>query len=175
MDKKDCFYLGYTVKQIGYKGEINIQLDVDNPESYSNLGSVFIEINEQLIPFFIEKVQIRDKGQAVIKIEGVDTPIQAEELLGNSLYLPLNMLPPLTGNNFYFHEVEGFTVIDDVHGDIGIVKQVLEFPRQAVLQVLKGEKEILIPISDEFILDVNRSEKIIRTATPEGLVEMYLS
>jgi 16S rRNA processing protein RimM len=175
MDKKDCFYLGYTVKQIGYKGEISIQMDVDTPESYNNLGSVFIELNEQLIPFFIQQVQIRDKGQAVIKLEGIENSDQAEELLGNSLYLPLTMLPSLSGNKFYFHEVEGFTVIDNVHGNIGFVKQVLEFPRQAVLQVFKDEKEILIPVSDEFILDVNRSEKIINTSTPEGLVDIYLA
>jgi 16S rRNA processing protein RimM len=36
----------------------------------------------------------------------------ADAIMGNDIYLPLKMLPKLTGNKFYFHEVIGFEVED---------------------------------------------------------------
>jgi 16S rRNA processing protein RimM len=176
MDKNECFFLGHTVKPHGFKGEINIKLDVDNPKDYKEMESVFIEINDQLVPFFIEKIHISDpaKGFANIKLEGIDNIDQAQKITGYSLYLPLFVLPPLKGNKFYFHEIIGFEIIDVTHGSIGEVKEVLDFPQQAILQVMKGEKEILIPITDAIILTIDREQKNIGVNLPEGLLEVYL-
>jgi 16S rRNA processing protein RimM len=174
MTKEECFFLGYTVKLHGYKGEISIKLDVDFPEDYKNLESVFIEINDQLIPFFITSIKLKDKGFAVVSFEGITTIEQAESLLSSNLYLPLFVLPALSGNKFYFHEIVGFAVTDKIHGDIGIVKEVLDFPNQAVLQVFKDKKEILIPATDEIIIDVDRKTKTVHTDAPEGLIDLYL-
>jgi 16S rRNA processing protein RimM len=174
MTKDDCFYLGYIVKLHGYKGEISIKLDVDYPEDYKQMESVFIEVNGQLIPFFITSIKIKDKGFAVVALEGIKTIEQAESLLTSSLFLPLSVLPKLTGNKFYFHEVVGFAVEDKVHGPIGNIKEVLDFPNQAVLQVFKEKKEILIPVTDDIILNVDRNIKTVFTNAPEGLIDLYL-
>ncbi|MDQ3190952.1 MAG: ribosome maturation factor RimM [Bacteroidota bacterium] len=174
MNKKDCFYLGHTVKLHGYKGELSIKLDVDNPAEYKELESVFIEIDEQLIPFFVKNINVKDKGFAVVRFDSVDTLEQAERLLSKELYLPLSVLPKLSGNKFYYHEVENFTVVDKNYGKVGLVKQVLDFPNQAVLQVFKEDKEILIPVNDEIIKAVDRTNKEIHTQAPEGLIELYL-
>ncbi|HET6244484.1 MAG: 16S rRNA processing protein RimM [Bacteroidetes bacterium] len=174
MHKKDCFYLGHTVKLHGYKGELSIKLDVDNPWEYKELESVFIEIDEQLIPFFIKQIDVKDKGFAVVRFDGVDNLEQAQRLLSKELYLPLSVLPALNGNKFYYHEVVDFTVVDKNFGVVGIVKQVLDFPNQAVLQVFKDNKEILIPVNDEIIKSVDRIQKEVITETPEGLIALYL-
>ena len=174
MNKEDCFFLGHIARIHGFKGEVSIKLDVDNPNSYKKLESVFIEINDKLVPFFIDQIDIRDKGFATVKLNGVDTEEKAQNLLHASLYLPLNFLPPLKGNKFYYHEVEGFKVIDKVKGDIGTLRQVLDYPHQAILQVICNEKEILIPITDEIINRVDRLNKAIEITAPEGLIEFYL-
>lgn len=65
-----CYQLGYVIKKHGVKGEVSVLLDVDFPEEYSELESVFVEINQKLVPFFIEAIQIRD-DKAVIKFEHI--------------------------------------------------------------------------------------------------------
>jgi 16S rRNA processing protein RimM len=40
----------------------------------------------------------------------MNTEEDADAIMGNDIYLPLKMLPKLTGNKFYFHEVIGFEV-----------------------------------------------------------------
>ena len=80
-----CYQLGYVIKKHGTKGEVSVYLDVDYPEEYTNLESVFVETNQKLVPFFIDTNQIRD-NKAVIRFEDVDTQDQAAELKSKKLY-----------------------------------------------------------------------------------------
>jgi len=173
-NKKDFYLLGKIVKTHGRKGEIVFFLDVDNTDNYKNIESVFIEINSQLVPFFIEKLEFKAKNTAIVKLEDVDSIEQAQDILHSDLYLPLSYLPPLSGNKFYYHEIIGFSVIDQQHGSIGHVKGVVDLSHQAVLQVDFNNKEILIPIVDEIILGVNREKKQLEIKAPEGLIEIYI-
>ena len=107
-------------------------------------------------------------------IQDIHTVEAAASLTGKSVYLPLEMLPKLSGKQFYYHEVQGFMVIDEVHGELGLIKEILEYPTQAIIQVFKDGKEILIPILDQVIVKVDRKGRKLYVKSPEGLVEMYL-
>lgn len=171
---KDYFYLGVVNKIHGNNGEITAYLDVDNPQDYLSLDMVFLNINNSPVPYFIKSIKILN-SKAIIAFEGVSTIDKASELIKKELYLSLSVLPPLSGNKFYYHEVEDFTVIDEDFGELGTLKEVLDYPNQAVLQVFHKEKEVLIPVNDEIIKKVDRKAKTILIKAPEGLIEMYLS
>ena len=85
------------------------------------------------------------------------------------------MLPKLEGNQFYYHEVIGFSLIDRIHGDIGVVQSINDSASQVLFEVLKGEKQLLIPLNDEIIKEVDRKAKTIAIDAPDGLVDLYLS
>lgn len=174
MEIEGYFYLGKIVKLFANKGALLVYLDVDDPEDYIDLESVFVRVNNQLIPFFIEDIDLRHKNNAVVLFSDVDNPEQASMLIGSGLFLPLNMLPPLTGNKFYYHEIKGFTVTDSHFGPTGVVEEVLEYPHQAVMRILNRDKEILIPINDEIIVNVDRENRNLDIDAPEGLIEMYM-
>ena len=173
MKKEDCFYLGRIAKTHGLKGEVTIKLEADDPSAYLEMKHFFLEINKVLTPFFVEKITMSG-DKFFIAIQDVKTIEQAQNLVGKSVYLPLEMLPKLSGKQFYFHEIVGFTVIDMEKGELGPISQVLEYPTQAILQVMKGKKEILIPILDQVIQKVDRDKKILNISAPEGLIDMYL-
>ena len=173
MTKEDCFYFGYIARKVGIKGELGFVLDVDNPLNYQKLESVFVERNNNLIPFFVKNIRIYN-NTATVSFEDITTSEKAEELIKSQLYLPLTLLPKLKGKKFYFHEIKGFKVIDTIHGDIGIITGVLEFPQQGIFQIMNGEKEILIPAKEEFIVAINREKKEIHVNPPEGLIDIYL-
>lgn len=168
------YFLGRILKPFAAKGALMINLEVDDPEEYLELESVFVLMNGQLIPFFIENLELKHNNRAVIQIEDVDSIDQASILVGCELYLPVSMLKPLTGNRFYYHEVRGFEVYDNEKGFIGVITEVLEYPHQAVLSINFRNKEILIPITDEIIVNVDREKKHLYTDAPEGLIDLYL-
>ncbi len=172
---EDCFYLGYVKKTNGVQGAVELQLDVDDPVKYKKKESMLLMIKNSLTPFFIEQFSVRPKT-VLVKFKGVQSATEAELLIGTSVYLPLTDLPPLKGKNkFYYHEVIGFTAIDINLGKIGIIKDIVDLTAQPVIQIMAGEKEILVPLIDEFIVEVNKTNQEFTLNTPEGLVHMYLS
>lgn len=174
MNKADCFKLGHVSKLHGVKGEVVIVLDVDDASRYKKLESVFVEINRQLVPFFIDGISIKNK-HAIVKFDGMDTTDQAGMINNAEVFLPLSFLPKLNENKFYFHEIIGFTVNDKNLGNIGTVEAVLEYPGQNIIQVRDSNKnEILIPLRNEFIIKVDGGNKSMEVNTPEGLIDVYL-
>ncbi|MDC1452308.1 ribosome maturation factor RimM [Vicingaceae bacterium] len=173
----DCFYLGYISKTIGTKGELAFKLDVDSPSSYNGLKAVFAQISprdKQLVPFFLEKAEIQNNDLLRCKFEGVDDSSTAKSLVGTSLYLLQENLPELKEDQFYFHEIIGYTVIDKERGKLGKVEKVLEYSTSNLFSVPVGDKEVLIPISDETITKVDKFTKEIHVICPEGLIDLYL-
>jgi len=174
MRKEDCFYLGKIAKKFSFKGEVLAYLDTDEPELYENLESVFVECNKHLVPFFIETSSFHKNDFLRIRFEDVTTEEEAEALLGNHLYLPLSMLPKLSGKKFYFHEVIGFEVEDQRLGVVGKIQSVNDSTAQPLFEVLNGGVEILIPMIDHFLVQIDRENKKVVMNLPEGLIEMYL-
>lgn len=172
MNISDCYYLGRVTKPWGVKGQMALFLDVDNPEDYQELDSAFVEVKGKLVPHFFHIDQITG-NRAVVTFEELSHE-QAAALAGHELYLPLDLLPKLTGNQFYFHEVVGFKVVDSVYGDIGTLEQVIEYPAQPLFQIMKNGTEVLIPVIDQVIDRVDRELKTIFITAPNGLIELYL-
>jgi 16S rRNA processing protein RimM len=174
MKKEECFYLGKIVKKYSFKGELLAKLDTDEPNLYEHLDAVFIEIRGHLVPHFIEDSQLHKSDLLRLKFEDVDSEAEADALLKTDLYLPLATLPKLEGNKFYFHEVIGFEVLDQQFGPVGIIDSINDSTAQALFVIDRDGTELLIPMNDEFIKEVNRKKRQIIVETPEGLIDLYL-
>ena len=172
MTTDQCYRLGQITKPFGLKGEVVFYLDVDDPTRYAELDTVFVEVKGQLVPYFIKKIVING-NKATVTFDELE-PEESLKLVGNDLYLPLQMLPKLTGNQFYFHEVKGFAVVDAEKGNIGTISDIIEYPAQPLFQILNGDTEILIPLVDPVIKKVDREEKVIYIEAPNGLIDLYM-
>ena len=175
MKKEDCFYLGKIVKKYSYKGELLAKLDTDQPELYENMDAIFMDLRGNLVPFFVESSQLHKSDLLRLKFEDVDTEADADALIKSELYLPLDLLPKLEGDKFYYHEVIGFTITDSNFGEVGTIKAINDSTAQALFEIDRNGIEILIPMNDEFIVKVDKANKTIEVKTPEGLIDLYLN
>ena len=172
MKKEYCFDVGNIVGKYSFKGALLIKTDSYSPEDYTTLESSFVELNTGLVPFFIEKCQLHKSALLRIKFDQVNNEQEAESLIKKEVYLPLNMLPPLEGTKFYYHEVIGFEILENDQ-PVGTVIKILDQGVQALFEIKKEDgTSSLIPIHDDFILEVNRDSKRIHVQLPEGLLDL---
>ena len=174
MRKEDCFYLGKIVRKHSFKGEVVIKLDTDEPELYQEMESIFVDLGNNLIPFFIEKSLLQKGNQLRVQFEDMYTEEEADGILKADVYLPLDLLPKLSGDKFYFHEVIGFKIVDVNFGFVGIIEGVNDKTAQPLFEVSNGDRELFIPMIDHFIKKVDRENSTIEVETPKGLIELYL-
>ena len=172
MKKEDCFYVGTIVGKYSFKGELLIKTDSDHPEDYTKLESIFVELSTGLVPFFIRKCQLHKSSLLRIDFEEVNSEQDADAILKKNLFLPLDLLPPLEGNKFYYHEVIGFSITQN-GTQIGTILRIIEQGLQALFEITDNQgAERLIPIHDDFILEVDRASRNITVQLPEGLLEL---
>ncbi|MBL6648870.1 MAG: 16S rRNA processing protein RimM [Flavobacteriaceae bacterium] len=171
MNKQDFYYLGKIVSKYSFKGELLLKIESDEI-NFKELKSIFIEIDGSLVPFKINKLQLHKSSLLRFSVEGVDNEIKADRVIKSEVFLPINDLPPLSENKFYYHEISGFKVIDNNLGEIGKVMSVNDQTSQPVLIVKKNEKEIMIPLVDEFLIEVDRKEKKLIFELPDGITNL---
>lgn len=174
MQKEECFFVGKIVKKFSFKGEVLVKLDTDEPEQFTEMESVFVEQHKSLIPFFIEDISLHKSALLRIKFEEVTSEADADAIMGAKLYLPLDFLPELSGNQFYYHEIIGFTIIDTNFGEVGTIVSVNDSTAQHLFVIDHKGTEVLIPINDDIIQAVDRKSKTVKVTAPEGLIDLYL-
>lgn len=174
MTKEECFFLGKVVSKFSFRGEVLIKLDTDDPESYLEMESVFVEYGNNLVPFFVERCSLQKSNLLRVKFEDVNSEEDADDLLKCNLYLPLELLPELDDDQFYFHEIIGFTIEDVNYGTVGILTGINDTTSQALFEIDNDGKQVLIPMNDEFLHKIDKENKTIVVKTPEGLIELYL-
>lgn len=172
----DCFELGKILKTHGLRGEVSIFLDVDYPEDYEEIDAILLNIDGKLEAFEVEQIRIlpNKPKTALLKLAGIGKIEETEAIIGETIYLPLSVLPELGEKQFYFHEVIGFEIVDEKLGKLAAIETIYSFTEGSLLVMPYKGKEVLIPINDETIQKVDRVARIIFVRLPDGLIEVYL-
>jgi 16S rRNA processing protein RimM len=174
----DCYQLGSVVKPHGLRGLVVAFMDVDDLNAYRKVKTVYLELPTapgKLTAYTVERVQPQTQDRALLKLKGIDTIEAAEPLRNANLYRPLNELPELEEDQFYFHDVIGYTVVDEQLGELGIVETFYDLPQQDLMAMRYKGQEVLIPVVDELVSRADSEAKKLYVRLPEGLLDIYLN
>jgi 16S rRNA processing protein RimM len=174
-DKKNLYQIGYFPKLHGYKGELTAFLDTDDVKAYEVLEHIFVEIHGNLVPYFIELIEYKTNTTAKVKLEGIDNEEQAKGLLKCSIYIDPSQLSESDDNRQALRAIAGFKVFDSSKGLIGTVERIEEINNNPLMVINSGKKEILMPLNEDFIQEINTKKKEVHIEAPEGLIDFYLS
>ena len=172
MKKDDHYLLGSLLKTKGIKGEILLKLNNDYSEEILKLESIFIDIDNKLVPFFIVEIKIKTLSTIIVKLEGIEEEEKALEFIDLDFYIPQSQV-----ENFHINKVEtiditGYMVFDQNSTLIGNVIEFIDVPKNPLLNVNSSKGEVLIPATDELIIEVDDDLKIINLNIPEGLLDI---
>lgn len=171
MTTNDCYKIGFIMKPHGLKGQVTFSLDQEAPDNFGQIKTLFVEVKEKLLPFFIDTISVKG-NKAYLKLDGIETPEDAQTLAQSPVYLPKSSRPRSLRGEFYGDEIVGFDVIDTRTGPLGKVTETLQAGPNRLLSVAYHQKEILIPLNGPFIGGVNKSKRRITVTLPDGFLEI---
>jgi 16S rRNA processing protein RimM len=167
----DLVKIGEIVKAHGYKGELVIKLSTDF-DNLKETEPIFIEIDGIFVPFFFSYApKTFKKSSTIVKLENLDSDNEVKELIKCNVLLPSEKIKQSNDNEKVFETLEGYKVFDK-DNFIGIAGEFLNIPSNPILTVLKNNNEILIPINDEFLVEVDSNNKKIIFKLPDGLIDI---
>lgn len=174
MKKEESFYIGYITKTKGLKGEVQLFFEFKDYESL-DLDVVFAELNGKMVPFFVSSHKLYTNQTGLFYFEDIDHIDKAQALVKKKIYLPLTKMPERGEDDFEYDDLQGFLVVDETHGELGEIVEVNEYPQQFVATMIYQEKEILFPLNEDIIVEIDDEEKILTVDLPEGLLDLYLN
>jgi len=157
--------IGKIVNTQGLRGDVRIYPDTDYVERFEELEYVYVEgISEK---FIIEKVRYK-KNLAIVKFKGFDHINDVEKYKNKIVYTER---VELEEGRFYVEDLLGLKIVDETRGEIGVLKDVLQNPAHDLylIKTSAGE-EVLIPVVDEFVKEIDMEEGIIHVTLIEGLI-----
>lgn len=169
MDIQNCNYAGKLTKLHGISGCLIIRNTSPLPDELEETESLFIEIDKQLVPFFISYYELVDPQTAIIQFVYYDSIDKAQELRNKFVYYLSDKQTPSIEQ---YHDLIGYTVYDQQQGQIGTIKAIEDNPNNPLFIVSGGEKEYYIPVNPEWTIEVNPEQKLIGFDLPEGLLDL---
>lgn len=170
--REDVYKIGRIGKPHGVSGEVSFMFD-DDVFDRTDADYLILDINGILVPFFIEEYRFKGSETSIMKFCDIDTQEKAAELTGCEVYFPRHIADE-DDNNVSWAEIIGFTLTDSETGEtVGRIVHVDDATINILFSVeTPGGDEILIPASDELINDVDKQQRTITMAVPEGLLDL---
>ena len=166
------FKIGKLAASTGLKGELILQHSLGKKTSFKGLDTIFLEEKkDSFIPYFIQSTKIRNEGETVIKLEGINIVEVARKLTPKEVWLAANDFKKFANASSPI-ALLGFNIINDGQ-DLGEILEVIEQPHQVLCTILLDGKEALIPIHEESLAKVDKRNRKVFVTLPDGLLDIY--
>jgi 16S rRNA processing protein RimM len=161
--------VGKVLKPHGYKGDLTVYIDEDIIDDYETLELLFIDHDGADIPFKITEIAPKGKNQFKVTLLGVADEAAALKLVRRTVSVHDKHAATPEQD-----PILGCTVIDEVHGVLGIVTDLITIQGNNLLQVDSDTRSVLIPDNEHVVFEVNEEKKEVRVKCPDGLLDLNM-
>jgi 16S rRNA processing protein RimM len=163
--------IGRLVKLLGIEGEALLLGENNLPKKIEKTEWVFLLIDGNPVPFSVSSIILRTENSAIIKFTNINTAEEMQEFIGFDVLYEEAKKHRSKASPFS-ESVNGYKVIDLKQGTIGLVKSLLNYQDNYLLQVFHGNREVLIPYNENIVVEIDELKKIISINAPDGLLEL---
>ena len=133
---------------------------------------LFIELQkESYIPHFVTQAKASNDEEYIANLEDIAAVENARRLVGKHVYVKEETIAIHKDSPLLWI---GFNLVDKTRGGLGRIEDVMETGHQWLAKVTIEEKEVLVPLIEQMLIEVNLRNKFIRVDLPEGLIDVYL-
>lgn len=166
--KKEFLEAGKIVTTHGIRGEVKIMPYTDTPELLAEFDRLFIGRNRDELN--IERSRVF-KNMVIAKIEGVDTPEDAEKLRNKVLYMHRDDLE-LDDDTYFIQDLIGMEVRDADSDELyGVIDDVMQTGANDVYVVKSGERELLVPAIADVVVSTDIDGNVMKIRPLDGLFD----
>ncbi|MDR1543240.1 MAG: ribosome maturation factor RimM [Prevotellaceae bacterium] len=158
--------IGKTIKPHGISGEILCAFSVDFSENF--LEYFILEEDGIFVPFFVEKYRSKGNFDFFVKLCNINNEFEAKMLCKKEIFTDKNIDFASEVENFSIDFFVGYTIVDEKFGEVGEIDDVDE----STINTLFAVGGRLIPVCEEYIVNIDHKKKIIYTDLPDGLLEI---
>lgn len=170
--KEELFEIGYLAKPHGIKGELSLNTNYTDVFDEINEPYLVCELDRIFVPFFIESYRNKSTSVILVKLENINSDIDARKLSNKTVYCPLIMLNKNLQEEKSWRFFIGYKLVDDKTGVLGEITDVDESTINTLFKVNYQGKELIVPIVEELIISVDEEDRRIVTTLPEGLIDL---
>lgn len=160
--------IGRIVKPHGVQGEVRVEVITELPERFNWLETVYVG-EDSPRPVGVESVRFH-KNFALVKLAGYDTREAAAALRAQLLQVPEDEAIPLEEGEYYLYQLVGLAVYTDEGEHLGELVEVLETKANNVFIVHGPRGEVLLPDTDEIVLDIDFENGRMEVHLMPGLI-----
>ena len=159
--------IGTIVSPWGLEGHVKVNVETDFPQRFSSSSQVYIDRQSVIID-----EASWHKGNAFVKLRGVDTEEDADALKGRVIEVHRSQLFNLQDGQYFHFQLIDLEVVTSDGDVIGKISEILSMA-SADIYVIKGESDdILIPAIDEIIKYVDLDKGIMVIEPIDGLLDL---
>ena len=166
------FKIGKLAAAFGVQGELVLEHSLGKKTQLDGLEAIFLEEKKDaFLPYFIASTKVKSKNEIYILLDGIRTREQARLLIKREVWLSESDFKKFAAGASPI-SLLGFMVINN-ESELGEVIEVIEQPHQLLCVVLIDNKEVLIPVHEEFLKKLDKKNKKIYVSLPDGLLDIY--
>jgi len=165
-------YLGKIVKTRGLRGDLKILPWTWSLDRFQFLEGIWIQLEGGDLKYFAIKRSRTEGGMAYLRLHECPTRELAEPLIGGELFVDVTERDELPESMYFIDDLVGCKVECEIHGNIGIIEEILDQSAQDIWLVKGKHGVVMIPAVKEFVKSVDIKTKLIKVILPDGLVDM---
>ena len=159
--------IGRILSPWGKEGQFKVAVETDFPQRYTSSSKVYI--NQQSAT--IDSVRWH-KGNAIIKLNSVNSVEDAEKLQGKLVEIHHDQLQPLPEGQYYHFQLIGLEVRTTQGDVLGRITEVLPKPSNDIYIVNGSKGEILVPAIEDVVKSIDLSRGRIVIEPIKGLLSL---
>ncbi|MBO5942327.1 MAG: 16S rRNA processing protein RimM [Bacteroidales bacterium] len=164
-----------VLKSNGTDGELVLGFREIAPEDINLQEPVFIVFDGLPVPFYIESFSKRGNTKALVRLTGICSMEDVEEITGKAVYIEEDQLPEMSLEDDGYAALVGWMLLTPAEDEealieVGEITDFLDIPNNPCIEVETENGAVMIPLHEDLILSVDPEYQEIIMQIPAGLI-----
>ncbi|MBO6522992.1 MAG: 16S rRNA processing protein RimM [Balneolaceae bacterium] len=168
--------VGHIVRSQGLKGELKVIFETESPENVEQLSLVYLRNDRgDFYPCRIVNLRVEGKGNKIsffVQFDHIADRTSAEALRNRALFVDQEVAGQFFSDKPEDDTLLDYEVLNDRNQHVGLIIDLMDSGAQTVLTVATTSGSLLIPLVDEFVVEVNHEAQTIQCQNLEILEDL---